>query len=148
MVTEFEKHLLKVVSSLYQTQAGLVSTRQIGDETGIPDRTVRYYLARLERDGFLERPDGPKSGWRTVPGPRRILKKAPNDWLLSRILDWVKKLTANGCPVPTWAIAERVHRAITTVFLYLAELENGGLVSRPRGPKSGWMLAQHAGSLV
>lgn len=42
----------------------------------VPDRSLRYYLLKLERRGYVARPLGPKSGWALTLPVRRGLRAA------------------------------------------------------------------------
>lgn len=42
---------------------GPVPSMSVAAHLGIPDRTARHYLARLEKAGYVRRPAGVRSGW-------------------------------------------------------------------------------------
>lgn len=59
--------VLRVLHNLNET-AGPVMSGMLADHVGIPDRTARLYLKRLENAGLVQRPDGPRSGWLAIWG--------------------------------------------------------------------------------
>lgn len=148
-----EKLILETVRTLFRIQRQPVKTRLIVEHLGdIPSRTVRYHLTKLEREGWLERPNGSKRGYAVVPAPRRLLNQqlACGKGILDLILKALRKLyNALGCPVPTKAIVAQIVPQIVpdsisrwTVWRHLVELETMGHVCH-KG-KSGWLLAQNA----
>lgn len=57
---------LEIVTTLRDLQrwcGGPVAGPVVADHVGLPPRTARYYLARLEQAGLVHRPAGPRSGW-------------------------------------------------------------------------------------
>lgn len=47
-------------------RSGPVVSTLLADHVGIPERTTRLYLQRLEYAGLVKRPAGPRSGWVAV----------------------------------------------------------------------------------
>lgn len=44
-------------------RCGPVFSTLLADLLGVNDRTMRYWLRKLEQAGLVERPYGPRSGW-------------------------------------------------------------------------------------
>lgn len=65
-MSPFDELLLKTLDRARRDQAGsTASTRAIAARLpmAVPERSLRYYLGKLERYGAIHRPLGPKSGW-------------------------------------------------------------------------------------
>ena len=58
----------KVLGTLHDLNkiSGPVRSPMLADHVGIPERTARLYLRRLENAGLVKRPHGPRSGWIAV----------------------------------------------------------------------------------
>ncbi|MAS33572.1 MAG: hypothetical protein CL610_06170 [Anaerolineaceae bacterium] len=64
--------VVRVLQELNRWRRGPVISPLLADHLGISERTARLYLARLEREGLVQRPHGPRSGW-MVCHDRRVL---------------------------------------------------------------------------
>lgn len=58
-MTPFERDI--IIPTL--RRLGLCHALTLAVELGKAERTARYYLARLEAKGIVERPNGPRKGW-------------------------------------------------------------------------------------
>jgi len=65
-MTPFEKHVIKLLRELNRTYGAVVSYL-LAVRLGMPDRTVRWWLKRIEKVwGRIARPYGDRSGWVAV----------------------------------------------------------------------------------
>jgi hypothetical protein len=59
----FERQVMGMVRWLGRRCGRPARTRLIAELLGRPVRTVRWWLRRMEQQGMVCRPAGPKSGW-------------------------------------------------------------------------------------
>lgn len=77
-MSPFDVMLIRVVDEARRDLCGVTATTrsiQARLPLAVPDRSLRYYLAKLERAGYVERPLGQKSGW-ALSHPVRVGMRA------------------------------------------------------------------------
>lgn len=124
----FDARLLATLRRCERYMQGPVSSKALAQRLGIPNRTVRHHLLKLEKRGCVYRPGGERSGYRVTINKRawRLLETlAAESQVIYRTVE-----VAALCRIPR-----------RTARHYLARLETLGAVYRPYGPKSGWMVA-------
>jgi DNA-binding IscR family transcriptional regulator len=129
---EEERKLLRVVREGARNGGGVMSSLRAAAVIGAPERSARYYLAGLERRGWLTRPNGPRSGYAlalSALGERVIWAMMHDDDPYGRARQGV----ATRC------LAEKLRIPERTLRWHLARLEAKGAVARPFGPRSGWV---------
>jgi len=108
--------------------------------SGVPYRHVQYALRRMESQGVVERPDGPRKGWRLRPeqmptgAPVRSYRK------LSNADDLVETLRQCQSPVKGVILADLCGIPRRTAQHWLKRLADQGVIECPNGPRSGWRL--------
>src|SRR5262249_15638751 len=66
LVTRLERYIVQLLNEVRRRQGGEpVSTTTMAAHLGRPERTVRYWLVKMERKGVVKRPS-PKGGWLPV----------------------------------------------------------------------------------
>ena len=65
-MSPFEKDVLLPKLQELNRWAGAICAVLLADHTGIPERSARHYLKRMEKAGMVERPYGPRKGWFVV----------------------------------------------------------------------------------
>ena len=55
--------VLEALRELQRFRRGPVPGPLVADFAGLPERTARYHLAKMERFGLVQRPAGPRAGW-------------------------------------------------------------------------------------
>lgn len=65
-MSAFEKEVLLPLLQEFNALTGAVHSWLLAEESGIPERTARYHLRRMELAGAVARPYGPRRGWAAV----------------------------------------------------------------------------------
>lgn len=126
--------------NLVRAAPGLVRVRDLQGELGVPVRTVRHYLRRLEIAGRVYRPAGSKSGYCATPFVSKLRQDEARvvagrlDGVDVRIL---RLLMADGRQTGA-LIAQRLGFGARRVQYRLAKLEGLKCVRRPVGKWGGY----------
>lgn len=57
------------------------------------------------------------------------------------LLKQLRSLNRTNGPVKGTILSQLIGRPLTTIYYYLHKLEDNRAVSRPNGPRSGWVAA-------
>ena len=72
--------------------------------------------------------------WPPAPPP------SPSPFATGPVLKHLRELNSWAGPVKAPRLADFLGKSERTARYYLAQLEGAGLVQRPAGPRSGWMV--------
>lgn len=67
----------------------------------------------------------------------------PSPFATGPVLKHLRELNRRCGPVKAPVLADFLGKSERTARLYLAQLEQIGMVQRPAGPRSGWMVVNH-----
>jgi len=65
-LTPFDVHVLRTICQLQRDLHGPVGSKLLAELLNVPDRTMRYYLRRMEQQYLVSRPRGRNSGYQAA----------------------------------------------------------------------------------
>lgn len=74
--------------------------------------------------------------------PAKRCGTSPSPFAAGPVLHRLRELNRRCGPVKAPVLADFLGKSERTARLYLAQLEQTGLVQRPLGPRSGWMVVR------
>lgn len=80
-LSPFDVRLLRTICQLQRDLQRPVPSRLLSEMMAVPDRTMRYYLRRMEQQYLLTRPRGPNSGYQAArPRIMPIIRQHEERW--------------------------------------------------------------------